>query len=64
MLVTGHDRRLIYRLKLPEQGDVLKLIDVLSSPFPGQGIATDTVANGLIGIDRARRAIVFAELKQ
>jgi hypothetical protein len=32
-----------------------------SAPFSGQGIAFDPVTDGLIGIHRAKRKIVFAE---
>jgi len=60
LLATGHDRQVIYRLKLPAEGTVLELVDVAASPFPGQGIAVDPVG-GLIGIDRAAKEIVFAE---
>lgn len=60
LLATGHDRRVIYRLKLPESGDELRLIDVVSAPFPGQGIAVDPKTGGLVGIDRAKRSVVFA----
>ena len=63
LLATGHDRRVIYRLRLPRAGNVLELIDVLSSPFPGQGIAADPVTGGLVGIDRAKKQVVFAELR-
>ncbi|MEA3209418.1 MAG: hypothetical protein QOE70_2475 [Chthoniobacter sp.] len=61
LLVTGHDRRVIYRLRLPAKGDVLELIDILPSPFPGQGIAADPKTGGLLGIDRAKRQVVFAK---
>lgn len=64
LLVTGHDRREIYRLRLPGKGTVLELVDVLPSPFPGQGIAVDPKTGGLVGIDRAKRQIVFAELRE
>jgi hypothetical protein len=64
LLATGHDHRVIYRLQLPKQGRVLKLIDVLSSPFPGQGIAVDPKTGGLVGIDRAKRQVVFATLRE
>lgn len=64
LLATGHDRKVIYRLRLPIKGDTLELIDVLSSPFPGQGIATDPTMSGLVGIDRAKQRIVFAELQE
>jgi hypothetical protein len=63
LLATGHDAREIYRLRLPKTGLVLELIDILPSPFPGQGIALDPGTKGLIGIDRKQRKIVLAELK-
>jgi hypothetical protein len=61
--VTGHDHRVVYRLRVPEKGGVMELIDVLPSPFPGQGIATDPKSGGLIGIDRAKKQVVFAEVR-
>lgn len=63
ILATGHDHRRIYRLRLPESGTVLTLVDVVPSPFPGQGIAADPKTGGLVGIDRAKREVVFAELR-
>jgi hypothetical protein len=63
LLATGHDRKVIYRLRLPTQGQVLELVDVLPSPFPGQGIAVDPKTGNLIGIDRAKRQVVFAEIR-
>lgn len=63
ILATGHDHRRIYRLRLPRAGSVLELIDVLPSPFPGQGIALDPETGGLVGIDRAQRQVVFAVLR-
>jgi hypothetical protein len=38
----------------------VRLVEPLGCPFPGQGIAADP-AGGLVGIDRFRRRIVFAE---
>jgi hypothetical protein len=64
LLVTGHDHRKIYRLRLPKAGTILELIDILPSPFPGQGIAFDPKTGGLVGIDRARRQVVFAEYRE
>ncbi len=61
LLVTDHDHRTIYRLRLPTKGAVLELIGEVSSPFPGQGIAVDPVTKGLIGIDRAKREVVLAK---
>ena len=63
LLTTGHDRRVIYRLRVPKQGTVLELIDKVPSPFPGQGIATDERTGGLVGIDRAKRQVVFARFQ-
>ena len=62
--VTGHDHRVIYRLRVPEKGGVLELINVLPSPFPGQGIAMDSKSGGLVGIDRGKKQIVFAEVRE
>lgn len=61
LLVTGHDRRVIYRLSLPAEGDTLVLKQVLPSPFPGQGIAADPVTGGLLGIDRKKQQVVFGK---
>jgi hypothetical protein len=60
LFVTGHDRRVIYRLRVPEKSGILELIDTLPSPFPGQGIALDPLTGGLLGIDRAKKAVIFA----
>lgn len=64
LLATGHDLRVIYRLRVPKQGPVLELIDKVPSPFPGQGIATDAKTGGLVGIDRTQRQVVFASLRE
>ncbi len=61
LLATGHDKQVIYLLQLPEQGTVLKHPTTVRSPFPGQGIAIDPVTNGLVGIHRAKKQVVFAE---
>ena len=62
ILATGHDHKRIYRLRVPKQGSVLELVDVVSSPFPGQGIAIDPKTGGLVGIDRDKRQVIFATL--
>lgn len=61
LLATGHDKKVIYQLKLPEAGEQLVHTGTLASPFPGQGIAEDPTTGGLIGINRKERQIVFAE---
>ncbi|WP_264516017.1 hypothetical protein [Luteolibacter rhizosphaerae] len=63
LLATGHDKKLIYRLKLPVAGGVVEWLGTIPSPFPGQGIAADPKGGGLVGIDRKRKAVVFAELE-
>lgn len=61
LLATGHDHRIIYRLKLPERGTVLELIEASKAPFPGQGIALDPDTGGLVGIDRSKKLVIFAK---
>jgi hypothetical protein len=60
LLATGHDKKVIYRLKVPKEGKVVELVDVIPSPFPGQGIAVDPKTGGLVGIDRDKKAVLFA----
>jgi hypothetical protein len=60
LLVTGHDNREIYVLELPKEGTVLTHVATVAAPFTGQGFALDP-AGGLIGIDRAKRRMVFAK---
>jgi hypothetical protein len=61
LLATGHDKQVVYRLKLPQRGSVLQSVDTVPAPFTGQGIAADPKTNGLVGINRAKRQIVFAQ---
>ncbi len=63
LLATGHDKKVIYRLRLPKAGKVIEVVEVIPSPFPGQGIAIDAKGGGLVGIDRGKRQVVVAELK-
>lgn len=60
LLVTHHHFRVLYRLKVPKEGDILELLEALSCPFPGQGIAYDPVTKGLVGIHRPEKKILFA----
>ena len=60
LLVSHHHFRVLYRLRLPETGDRLELVEALGCPFPGQGIATDPSTGGLVGIDRPARRVVLA----
>ena len=60
LLVTHHHFRVLYRLKVPKEGGVLDFVEALSNPFPGQGIAYDPVTQGLVGIHRPDKKILFA----
>lgn len=74
LLVTDHDHPVIYRFRLPQTGSELEWIDRRSVPFTGQGFAVDPGADAsrdgasendlnvaLIGINRAKRLVIFAE---
>lgn len=63
LLATGHDKKVIYKLKVPKEGSVVKVVEVVPSPFPGQGIAADPKTGGLVGIDRAKRQVLFAKFE-
>jgi len=61
LLVTGHDDRMAFRLRLPAAGTVLEFVEEVPIPFTGQGIAADPVTGGLVGIDRGRKRVLVAE---
>jgi hypothetical protein len=46
LLATGHDKKVIYRLRVPKEGKVVEVVEVVPSPFPGQGIAADLKTGG------------------
>lgn len=60
LLTTDHDHPRLYQLKIPDSGSVLQYQATLPAPFAGQGIAVDSKTGGLIGINRAKRLILFA----
>lgn len=60
LLATGHDKKVIYRLTVPDEGTVLNYIDTVPTPFPGQGIAADPQTGGLVGINRGKKQVIFA----
>lgn len=64
LLVTGHDKRFIYRLRLPKDGTVLEVVTEVPSPFPGQGIAADPKTGGLVGISRDGGKVLFAKYEK
>ena len=59
LLATDHDNPAIYELRLPRQGSVLEFVAKHAAPFTGQGVAFDPKTGGLVGINRAKRQIVF-----
>jgi hypothetical protein len=63
LLATGHDDRVLFRLRLPKAGSELEFIGEEKTPFPGQGIALDP-AGGLVGIDRGKKLVVFAKKEE
>jgi hypothetical protein len=60
LLATGHDVPLLFRVRLPEAGSVLQFVETQTIPFTGQGLATDPVTNGLIGISRKQKKLILA----
>jgi hypothetical protein len=62
--VTGHDDPVVYRVRLPKKGRVLELAGKLAVPFTGQGIADDSATGGLVGINRGKKQIVFAQQRK
>jgi len=59
-LVTGHDERELFYIRIPEKGNTLKYVDTYPAPFTGQGIASDPLTGGLVGIDRKAKKVMFA----
>lgn len=63
LYVSGHDRREVYVLELPAQGEVLVHLATIAAPIPGQAIAWDPADPRLLwGINRAERAMVAAQV--
>lgn len=59
LYVTGHDRPEVYVLDVPKGGWVLKLAATIEIPVPGQAIAFDPSAKGVMfGVNRAKREVV------
>jgi hypothetical protein len=63
LLATNHDDPILYRLRVPNAGNVMEVVEVIEAPFTGQGIATDPKTGGLVGISRPKRQIIFAAHK-
>ncbi len=60
---TGHDRSEVYALKLPRQGSVLELVEIIPMGILGQGIAWDRFEqNTIYGIKNQDRLVVAFRL--
>lgn len=59
LLVSDHDNKRLYQFRLPEQGNVLEFVAEEPAPLTGQGFAYDPKSGGLVGIDRARKKVLF-----
>ena len=59
--VTGHDDPFLFRLSLPNKGSELFYIGKIKVPFTGQGIAADPETKGLVGINRAKKEVIFSQ---
>ena len=63
LYVTGHDRKEVYVLSLPQAGAVLKHVATIAISTAGQAIAWDPVlARTLWSIDRASAKVVVSRL--
>lgn len=60
LLVTGHDDPVFFQLRLPKTDGVLEFSGKQAVPFTGQGFAHDPKTGGLVGINRAKRQVIFA----
>lgn len=61
LLASDHDNGRLYRFVVPEQGEELRFLGEVVAPLTGQGFAVNLRTGGLIGIDRARRKVLFME---
>jgi hypothetical protein len=56
LYLTGHDLAEVYKMRLPQAGSVLELVETLPANIRGQGIAWDRTDRGVLyGIIRATR---------
>ena len=63
LYVTGHDRAEAYGLRVPADGEILKLEGAVELPMHGQAIAFDRSGSGLLyGIDRKSQQVVTLPL--
>jgi hypothetical protein len=61
LYLTGHDPAEVYKMRLPEAGSVLELVETIPANIRGQGIAWDRSDRGVLyGIIRATKAELSA----
>jgi hypothetical protein len=58
LYATGHDAAEIYVLRLPRDGNVLDLVEIVPAAIAGQGIALDPTDGTLWGILKATREVI------
>jgi DNA-binding beta-propeller fold protein YncE len=66
LLATDHDHEVLYQLAVPPAADSgkpgeLEFVATIPAPFAGQGIAHDPVTDGLLGVVRKKKLVIFAE---
>ncbi|MBA4019368.1 MAG: endonuclease [Pirellula sp.] len=61
LLVSDHDHKRLYRVRLPTASEVLEFVAEEPAPLTGQGFAADLKTGGLVGIDRARKHVVLMQ---
>ena len=65
LYLTGHDAAEIYRVRLPQAGSVLELVDILPLEFHGQGIAWDRLQPGVLyTIERQDKTVQVFRLEE
>jgi hypothetical protein len=67
LYLSGHDPAEVYKMRLPEAGSILTLVEILPVTIKGQGIAWDRSVPGqnagmLYGIVRANREVTLSQL--
>ncbi len=65
LYVTGHDAKEIYVLKIPEAGSILELLETIEVNSPGQGIAWDRSASGILyAVYKQNREVIVSRLEK
>jgi hypothetical protein len=65
-LISGHDKKEIYVMKVPEVGYTLQLLQILPAINPGQAIAIDRSEKKreiFYAVNREEHAVLVEEIK-